>query len=150
PTARTNVLGLNMLNVSPDGRTLLYAAQGAGRHEQLVIRPLDDIASRPLPGTEDAGQPTFSPDGRWILFIRGNQLYKVSVDGGAPQFLGSAPGTFGGASWSANGNIVVSGNRSLYLMPESGGEPRAFGGHVRPRGELFTATPFVVDSARSI
>jgi Tol biopolymer transport system component len=150
PSARTNVLGYNMLNVSPDGRVLVYAGQSSGRHEQLVIRPLDDDVQRPLPGTDDAGQPTFSPDGRWILFIRGNQLYKVSVDGGAPQFLGSAPGTFGGASWSANGNIVVSGNRSLYLMPESGGEPRAFGGHVRPRGELFTATPFVVDSARSI
>ncbi|HKT08423.1 MAG TPA: protein kinase [Gemmatimonadaceae bacterium] len=151
PTARTNVLGLNMLNVSPDGRTLLYAAQGSGRHEQLVLRPLDDIASRPLPGTEDAGQPTFSPDGRWVLFIRGNQLYKVSLDGGDPQVLGSAPGTFAGASWSTTGVIVLSGNRSLYLMPEAGGQAREFGGGTgRPQGELFTATPLVIDSARCI
>ncbi len=150
PTARTNVLGLNMLNVSPDGRTLLYAAQGAGRHEQLVIRPLDDIASRPLPGTEDAGQPTFSPDGRWVLFIRGNQLYKVSLDGGDPQVLGNAPGTFAGASWSTTGVIVLSGNRSLYLMPETGGQTREFGGAGRPKGELFTATPLVIDSSHCV
>jgi tRNA A-37 threonylcarbamoyl transferase component Bud32 len=150
PTARNNVLGLNLLNVSPDGRTLLYAGQGSGRHEQLVVRPLDDIASRPLPGTEDAGQPTFSPDGRSVLFIRGNQLYKVSLDGGDPQVLGNAPGTFAGASWSTTGVIVLSGNRSLYLMPETGGQSREFGGRGRPQGELFTATPLVIDSAHCV
>ena len=148
PSARNNVLGFNTLNVSPDGRTLLYAAQSSGRHEQLVLRSLDDVVPRPLPGTEDAGQPSFSPDGRWIVFVRGNQLYKVSVDGGNPQVLSNAPGSFAGASWSTTGVIVVSGNRTLYEIPESGGALREFGARVPGQG--FTVAPFVVDSARCI
>ena len=148
PSARTNILGFNVLNVSPDGRTLVYAVQGSGRHEMLAVRSLDDVVPRPLPGTEDGGQPNFSPDGRWLVFIRGNQLYKVSVDGGSPQALGSAPGSYAGASWSTTGVIVVSGNRTLYGIPASGGALRAFG--APPRGQGFTVAPFVVDSARCI
>ncbi|HEY7893470.1 MAG TPA: protein kinase [Gemmatimonadaceae bacterium] len=148
PSARNNVLGFNTLNVSPDGRTLLYAAQSSGRHDELVVRSLDDDVPRPLPGTEDAGQPSFSPDGRWIVFVRGNQLYKLSLDGGGPQVLGNAPGSFAGASWSATGVIVVAGNRTLYEIPEAGGALREFG--VRPRGQAFTVAPLVIDSARCI
>jgi len=148
PSARTNVLGFNLLNVSPDGRTLVYAGQGANRHEVLLVRSLDDEVPRPLPGTEDAGQPSFSPDGRWIVFVRGNELYKVSVDGGTPQVLSNAPGSFAGVSWSTTGVIVVSGNRSLYEIPAGGGALREFGSRVRGQG--FTVAPFVVDSMRCI
>ncbi len=148
PSARTNVLGFNVLNVSPDGRTLLYAGQGSARHEELVIRSLDEVASRPLPGTEDAGQPSFSPDGRWVVFVRGNQLYKVSVDGGNPQVVGNVPGSFAGASWSKSGVLVVAGNRTLYEIPESGGALREFG--TRPAGQGFSVAPFVVDSAHCV
>src|SRR6185312_12163143 len=133
PTARNNVLGLNLLNVSPDGRTLLYAGQGSGRHEQLVVRPLDDITSRPLPGTEDAGQPTFSPDGRWVLFIRGNQLYKVSLDGGDPQVLGNAPRTFGGGDWVDDRRVLPFRKPSPQPDARARGQSREFGGHGRPQ-----------------
>ena len=69
----------------------------------------------------------FSPDGRWVAFIRGNQLYKVALDGSAPQLIGTAPGTFNGASWSSSGVIVVSDNTNLIAIPESGGPGRMLG-----------------------
>jgi serine/threonine-protein kinase len=150
PSSRTNVLGYNVLAVSPDGRTLVYTGQGEGSRQQLLLRPLDNVAARPLPGTEDASHPIFSPDGRWIAFIRGNQLYKLAVDGSGPQLLGTAPGTFNGMSWSATGVIVVSGNTALYVIPESGGTARELGGRGRVPGELYRDAPIVVDAERSV
>ncbi|MGH7634346.1 MAG: hypothetical protein ACRENC_11495, partial [Gemmatimonadaceae bacterium] len=149
-SGRTNSLGYNVLSVSPDGRTLAYAGEGNGGHLQLMIRSLDNVIARPLPGTEDASQPTFSPDGRWLAFIRGNQLYRMAVDGGAPQLLATAPGTFAGASWSATGVIVVSGNTALYVIPESGGSARELGGRRRIPGEVFRDFPLVLDAERSV
>jgi serine/threonine-protein kinase len=149
-TGLTSSLALNILAVSPDGRTLVYGAQSEGRGQQLMIRALDDVVARPLPGTEDGSQPIFSPDGRWVGFIRGNQLYRIGVDGSAPQLLGAAPGTFNGWSWSATGVIVVSGNIDLYVIPEGGGPARPLGGRGRVRGELYRDTPLVVDDAQSV
>jgi serine/threonine-protein kinase len=150
PSSSTNALGYNIMAVSPDGRTLVYVGQGEDRQQRLMVRPLDDVVARPLPGTEDAGYPIFSPDGRWIAFFRGNQIYKIAVDGSAPQLLATAPGTFAGASWSATGVIVVSGNTALYLIPESGGTARKLGDRGTIQGELYQDAPLVVDAAGSV
>jgi eukaryotic-like serine/threonine-protein kinase len=150
PSGRTNSLGFNILSVSPDGRMLVYLGQGENRRQQLLVRPLDDVTARPLPGTEDAAHPMFSPDGRWVAFIRGNQLYKVALDGSAPQLIGTAPGTFNGASWSSSGVIVVSDNTNLIAIPESGGPGRMLGTAERPADELYRDTPLVDDETGSV
>jgi eukaryotic-like serine/threonine-protein kinase len=79
--ASSNSLGLNTVAISRDGRSLVYVGQGEGRRPVLMLRPLSDITPRALPGTEDGNSPIFSPDGRWVAFIRGNQLFKIAVDG---------------------------------------------------------------------
>jgi serine/threonine-protein kinase len=150
PSGRTNSLGFNTLSVSPDGRMLVYLGQGENRRQQLLVRPLDDVTARPLQGTEDAAHPMFSPDGRWVAFIRGNQLYKVALDGSAPQPIGTAPGTFNGASWSSSGVIVVSDNTNLIAIPESGGPGRMLGTAQRPADELYRDTPLVDDETGSV
>ena len=147
PSGSTNALGYNIMAVSPDSRTLVYVSDGEDRRQRLTVRTLDDVVGRTLPGTEDAAYPIFSPDGRWVAFIRGNQVYKVSLDGGAPQNLGMAPGTFNGASWSRTGAIVVSGNTALYLIPETGGPARPLGDRATVPGELYRDAPLVLDDA---
>jgi serine/threonine-protein kinase len=129
---------------------LVYLGEGTNRRQQLLVRSLDDVTARPLPGTEDAAHPMFSPDGRWVAFIRGNQLYKVALDGSAPQLIGTAPGTFNGASWSSSGVIVVSDNTDLLAIPESGGPGRMLGTAERPADELYRDTPLVDDETRSV
>ena len=48
--------------LSPDGTRLIYlASQEAGR--QFYLRSLDQLSSRPIPGTKGAFDPFFSPDG---------------------------------------------------------------------------------------
>src|SRR5262249_54308690 len=53
--------------LSPDGRTIAIAAAAAGKR-QLWLRALDEIQMRPLPGTDDARWPFWSPDSRYIGF----------------------------------------------------------------------------------
>jgi eukaryotic-like serine/threonine-protein kinase len=144
PSGQTNSLGYSNLSVSRDGRMLVYVGQAQGRRQQLMVRRLDEVSPRPLPGTEDASNPIFSPDGRWVAFNRSNQLFKVALDGGAPQLLGTPPGTFNGITWSATRGIIVSGNTALYVIPEAGGQPSRFGTN-DIEGELYRDAPLVLD-----
>ena len=150
PSGRTSSLGYSSLAVSLDGRLLVYLGQGDNGRQQLMVRAMDDVAVRPLPGTEDAGHPIFSPDGKWVAFIRGNQLYRIAVDGAAPQLLGTAPGTFNGFSWSSSGVLVISGNTALFTMPEAGGPSRLLGDTTHVAGEQYRDGPLVVDDAHSV
>jgi eukaryotic-like serine/threonine-protein kinase len=63
--------------LSHDG-ALVYEANGA-----LYLRPADQLAARPLPGTEGGFIPTFSPDGQWIAFMTDSKIRKVSRSSGA-------------------------------------------------------------------
>jgi eukaryotic-like serine/threonine-protein kinase len=147
---RANSLGLSTLALSPDGRTLVYMGLGDDRRQQLMLRSLDDITVRPLAETADATNPVFSPDGKWIAFVRSNQIFKVGVDGTRPQLLAPALGIFGGMSWSSTGVIIVSGNTSIYAVPEAGGQPREIGKPDRAHGEFYQISPVVLDDAGAI
>ena len=65
-------------------------ARGANRRSQLYVRELSGFETRPLPGTEAATTPFFSPDGQWIGFWRAEDriLRKVSIAGGSPIEIG--------------------------------------------------------------
>ncbi|MCH7717336.1 MAG: protein kinase [Gemmatimonadetes bacterium] len=106
------------LTLSPDGRTLVYGAQG-----RLHVRPLARFESEPLAGTEGASVPFFSPDGQWIGFLQGGTLRKVSVHGGPVTEIANAPISFG-ASWGEDGKIVyASALGGLWRVPAAGGVP---------------------------
>ncbi len=147
PRTGSTVLGFSSVAISPDGQTLVYVGAGDGFRQQLVARRIDEVTEHPLPGTGEGAHPVFSPDGRWVAFIRGNQLFRVAIEGGQPQFLGNAQGTFNGMSWSSSGDIVLSGNTTLYLLPQAGGSPKEFARRDPPEGELYLDTPMVVDEA---
>ncbi|MEO5800168.1 MAG: serine/threonine-protein kinase, partial [Gemmatimonadales bacterium] len=63
-SGRSNSLGFGNVAVSADGRTLTYVGVGADRRQQLMLRGLDDVVAHPILGSEDAGGPIFSPDGK--------------------------------------------------------------------------------------
>jgi serine/threonine protein kinase/WD40 repeat protein len=122
--AAPSTYNTNPLALSPDGRTLVYAGRrGGGR--QLFVRPLEREEVRPIPGTEGAGSPFFSPDGQWIGFFAEHKMKKVALSGGAPITLCEAPNNRGG-TWGADGTIVFvpSPTGGLQRIPASGGEPK--------------------------
>jgi eukaryotic-like serine/threonine-protein kinase len=110
--------------VSPDGRLLVYAASINGGRTNLYLRPLDELAARPIPETGGASTPFFSPDGRWLAFYANGLLKKVSVAGGVPLTICEAPPVWS-ASWGENDSIVFAttlASSGLWRVSANGGE----------------------------
>ena len=89
---------------SPDGRHLVYRG-GAGETWQLYLRPMDQAEASPMPGTEGAVGPFFSPDGQWVGFWANGELRKVRLTGGPSAAVCETPLLFG-ASWGEENTIV--------------------------------------------
>jgi serine/threonine-protein kinase len=117
-------IGRTALALSPDGSLLVYAGEQNGKW-RLFARPLDSFEARPIPGTEGAYAPFFSPDGRSMAFFAANALQKVSLEGGQPVTLCEARNAHGGA-WGPDDTIIFADAEGgkLLRISASGGEPR--------------------------
>ena len=109
---------------SPDGRRVAFAGR-SGAVAQLYVRALDAAAAKPLPGTEGAGGPFFSPDGDWIGFWAGNTLKKVPAGGGPPATIAEVSGLGWGAAWAEDGTIVFASGTGISKVSADGGTPTA-------------------------
>jgi serine/threonine-protein kinase len=113
--------------ISPDGQTILYLAAEGRRAASLFVRRIDQLDAAPLRGAEDGAAPFVSPDGAWVGFldrINQAQLKKVSIQGGPAVALAVAKNTIYGATWMADGSIVIGVmGGPLSVVPSGGGEP---------------------------
>jgi serine/threonine protein kinase/Tol biopolymer transport system component len=96
-----------MLAISPDGGRIVFAVESAG-HRELWMRDLASTKAELLPGTQDAIEPFWSPDGQQIGFFADSKLKRVSVDGATVLTLCDAPLDARGAAWSGEGSILFS------------------------------------------
>jgi Tol biopolymer transport system component len=92
------------LAVSAAGDKIAIVARRGGI-PRLYLRALDAESVQELAGTEGASSPFFSPDGQWLAFESGARVRKVSLAGGTPQTIASAPYFCGGA-WGP-GEVIV-------------------------------------------
>ncbi|HET7217418.1 MAG TPA: hypothetical protein VFJ02_05195, partial [Vicinamibacterales bacterium] len=108
--------------LSPDGRTLVYAGRRRDGAVSLYTRPLDSFESTALPGTEDAANPFFSPDGRWVGFFAQGKLKKVSLGGGAPVTIADVR-TPRGEAWTPDDTILLTpaNNQGISRISPGGG-----------------------------
>ena len=112
------------LALSPDGTLLAYVVSQRGT-QQIYLRAMDTLEARPVPATEGAIEPFFSPDSQELGFFAGGKLKKVSVNGGAALPLGDASPLSLGASWGNQGMIVfVPSLTGLQQVSEAGGTPQ--------------------------
>jgi eukaryotic-like serine/threonine-protein kinase len=124
PGQRLAALDQPAVAVSPDGNHIAYIAVQGGTH-QLYLRAMDSLEARPIPGTEGASEPFFSPDGQWLGFFAGQKLKKVSLSGGVAQTLGDVA-LPRGVSWSSQGVIAFSPAWASVLqqVSDAGGAPQ--------------------------
>jgi len=108
--------------VSPDGRTLAFAAFDSSETSRLWIRPLDADEAHALAGTEGAYFPFWSPDSRSLGFFSHGKLCIVPATGGPAVSLADAPAGRGG-SWSRDGVILFAPNTegAIYRVASTGG-----------------------------
>jgi hypothetical protein len=70
------------LAISPNGRSIVFAAAATGEATRLWVRPLDSLVATVLAGTEDARMPFWSPDSASVGLFAGGKLKRVAVQGG--------------------------------------------------------------------
>jgi DNA-binding winged helix-turn-helix (wHTH) protein len=108
--------------ISPDGTRLAYVVTSEGR-SQLYIRALDSVTAQPLPGTDGAAHPFWSPDGRFIGFFAQQKLKKIDVRGGVVETLCQTGFAFGG-TWNRDGVILFARTtHPLQRVSALGGTP---------------------------
>jgi eukaryotic-like serine/threonine-protein kinase len=112
--------------LSPDGRSLAFIASTADGRPRLWVRSLDASVARPLPDTDGAAQPFWSPDSRFIGFFAGARLKKIEARGGPVQVVSSVAVDFRGGTWNRDDVILFSPNAlsGLSRVPATGGVPQ--------------------------
>jgi Tol biopolymer transport system component len=111
--------------ISPDGAHIVFSAQVLGK-QQLFLRSMDNLVPHPIPGTEGATFPFWSPDSRSIGFFADGKLKRMDIVGGPAVIICDAP-LGRGASWGANGTIVFAPQFTtpIYQVQATGGTPAA-------------------------
>jgi Tol biopolymer transport system component len=139
--------------ISPDGRLIAYVGRAANVN-QLFIRSMDEIGARPIDGTQGAGRPTFSPDGRSIAFVSNGRLKRVPVDGGPAIELSSV--AMGVPVWGPKGTIVIGMRRDetspgqLAIIPATGGDVTPLTTIDSASGDLWHRWPVVLEDEVTI
>ena len=108
--------------LSPDGRYLVFAA-----NQLLYSRAMDGLEATPIPGTEEARSPFFSPDGEWVGFLTPTHIKKVAMRGGTPLTVCPASNAIV-PTWGPRDVIFfgIAGSSGLFRVPASGGTPEPF------------------------
>ena len=109
--------------ISPDGRRLALVATDASGRSAIYIRSRDSLAARPLPDTDGASLPFWSPDGGRLAFFAQGQLKTISISGGSSHAIARAPLPRGG-SWSRDDVILFTAepNTPPRRVPAAGGD----------------------------
>jgi serine/threonine-protein kinase len=108
--------------VSPDGRSIVFSAKG-----RLWLRPTDSPRAEPLPGTEGARLPFWSPDSQSVAFGSSatGQLSRLDLRAGVTAPVRLCPiAQFRGGAWLPDDTILLAETWSPILkVPASGGTP---------------------------
>jgi len=131
---------------APDGSLIVYVGK-APSGQRLYVRRMDQPDPVPIPGSEGASLPFFSPDGQWLGFRQGDKLVKVALAGGPVSTITKVGGVAYGASWAGGDTVVFGSDSGLMEVPVAGGTPRLI---ARPdSGEAFHF-PEVLPDGRTV
>jgi eukaryotic-like serine/threonine-protein kinase len=101
-------MSISHMALSRDGSMLVFVSpEENSALPMLYVQRVGSSSVTPLPGTQGASFPFWSPDGAYVGFFANGKLLKMAISGGTPQVLASALAARGG-SWGSKGVIVYS------------------------------------------
>jgi serine/threonine-protein kinase len=144
-----NLIRLPAVAISPDGSTLVFAATENGV-SHLYLRRSDDVAIKPLAGTDGASDPVFSPDGKWISFVADSNIKKVTLDGAVTPIV--KVGDARGVTWDGNDALIYSPEptAALFRVSASGGEPQQISQLDAGKKERSHRWPVVLPNGKAV
>jgi len=147
--------------LSPDATQVAYVGPNSDGPPgpasiSLHTRALGSLAVRDLPGTADAHQPFFSPDGQWVAFFTSTgDLRKIALNGGNPvtllEKINSSQWAFG--AWTDDHTIIFSGGAGDYglrRVSADGGTPSAVTSLDAAQGEIRHLGPDLVAGTHAV
>jgi len=119
------------LTWTPDGKSVVLLLNGTGGEPAGLFAVSVDTASRRRLTTCAAewssdNYPAFSPDGRWLAFVRGTgpfgDIFVLPLAGGEPRRIPSEQKWSGGLAWSSDSREVIvgrsrDGGQRLWRVP---------------------------------
>src|SRR5689334_5692991 len=133
--------------ISPDGLLLAYVG---GPRSQILIRPRSQLHSIPVPGTEGAMSPFFSPDGKHVGFLREGMVQMALVNGGQPITVSDSLNGVAGASWGPDNFIYVDGPHLVRVEAKAGATPHWFTTLDSAAGEVHHSWPDVLPNGKGV
>jgi serine/threonine-protein kinase len=149
--ARPNGAGIGAA-LSSDGGWFAYLGRVDDRF-QLFVRNMADGRSRPVPGTEGAGYPAFSPDSQSLAFVSGRTIRRVVIGGGTPVTVVDNLGSVRGMAWGDDERIYYTPQYGAGLWrvdAAGGGVPEELTTPDRAKGEKTHRLPFVLPGSKAV
>ena len=144
---------LHSAAISPDGRTIVYAAAhdpATPNSSRLYLLRLGESQARLLENTEGAAYPFFSPDGASVGFTVREAMNRIALADGVITPIVTKMGVGGNgrsdASWSEDGNILFGSNidkqiHGIRRVPARGGTVEMLSRPEGSRGERSHFAP---------
>jgi DNA-binding winged helix-turn-helix (wHTH) protein/Tol biopolymer transport system component len=136
--------------LSLDSRYMVFVAHDrASAQPRLYLKQMNSAELRPLPGTEGAFDPFWSPAGDMIGFFANGELKTVDLRGDAPRAITPVPVSSGGGTWSSKGPILFSDwQTGIYRVEPAGGRATPVITVDRVAGELVQKLPQFLPDGR--
>ncbi len=99
-------MSISHIALSRDGSRLVFVSPDENSAlPMLFVQRVGSSIVTPLPGTQGASYPFWSPDGASVGFFANGRLQKMAISGGTPQVLAKALAGRGG-TWGSKGVII--------------------------------------------
>ena len=116
-------------SLSHDGERMLFIEDS-----KLKVWDLSQLQPRVIEGagtltagSENSAWPFWSPDGKFIAFVRDGSLFRISSADGQPTVICRLPGVYRGGAWGPQDVILFATTRGpMYKVSASGGDPEVF------------------------
>ncbi len=141
--------GGSRASISPDGRMIAYLGPGDAA-ARLWLRRLDQLTATPVPGTENATSPFFSPDGRKLGFIKQGTAVRIASLDGAPTVTLYDKANSTSGDWGDDGYVYFEVDSGIARMKPSGGGLEEVYTFSSERNEVGAEWPFVLPGARGV
>ena len=144
--------GVDIPVLAPNGARLVFTASLRTGGRVLWYQPLDALEARPLPGTENAVLPFWSPDSHSVAFYSeaDKKLKKVDISGGSALAVCAAKNGSASGAWLPDGTIIFFDDGLLMRVPATGGEPKPVLGRDVPAAKMAQLWPRALPDGRHI
>ena len=141
----------NTVAVSRDGTQIAFSVIDRENQVRLFLKS-GAATPVPIPGTDNARAPFFSPDGQWLGFYSDGKVWKVALRGGSPQEILDIDGraiSFD-AAWSPDGRTILYADDGIWRVSVPDGVPVQMTRPDPERDELGHHAPRFTSDGRAV